>query len=325
MKVSGRDRDVGQPPAAPGWGPGQSLIAQPRFARPMSRVTALSGIAMISFSAIFVRAADVSPGTAAFFRAAYAVPALMLAAWLLRGRGTRPWMPRVMAFAAGLFLAVDLNFWHRSIALVGAGLATVLANLQVLFVAGLAWAIHGERPTRTAFLAIPVAFVGVLLTAGVMGGAAYGASPTLGAVFGVLAAVAYTGFLLLFRMGSRSDGTGVRVLLDATAGTAVGALAIGALTDPGFTLAPSWPAHGWLAALALLAHAGGWVLIARALPRLPALETSVLLLMQPALTVLWGVSFFDEAPSPGQWIGVTLILAGIAAASLGGAAHAAKE
>ncbi|NIT33257.1 MAG: EamA family transporter, partial [Xanthomonadales bacterium] len=43
----------------------------------------------ISFSAIFVRLADVSPITAAFFRAAYAVP-FLIALWLVtRARDAR--------------------------------------------------------------------------------------------------------------------------------------------------------------------------------------------------------------------------------------------
>ena len=42
--------------------------------------------------------------------------------------------------------AADLTFWHHSIDAVGAGLATVLGNIQVVFVGLLAWAL-GERPT----------------------------------------------------------------------------------------------------------------------------------------------------------------------------------
>ena len=47
---------------------------------------------------------------------------------------------------AGLFLAVDLVLWNHAIADVGAGVATVLGNLQVLFVTVVAWAVLRERP-----------------------------------------------------------------------------------------------------------------------------------------------------------------------------------
>ena len=62
----------------------------------------------------------------------------------------------------------------------------------------------------------------------------------------------------------------------------VGALGC-ALFDRHFAFAPVWPAHGWLIMLALVSQVFGWMLIATALPRLPAVETSVLLLGQPVL------------------------------------------
>jgi len=93
------------------------------------------GVLSISFSAVFVRLAAVSPVTATFYRAAYAAPVLVVI-WLIERsedrRGTRE---RWLAIGSGVILAVDLALWHESIALVGAGLGTVIANVQVVFVA----------------------------------------------------------------------------------------------------------------------------------------------------------------------------------------------
>ena len=44
-----------------------------------------------------------------------------------------------LAAIAGIFFAGDLMFWHHAIEYVGAGLATVLGNLQVLIVGVVAW------------------------------------------------------------------------------------------------------------------------------------------------------------------------------------------
>lgn len=288
----------------------------------MARPQALGGILAISFSAILVKAAAVSPSTSAFFRAAYAVPVLAAVWWWHRRRDRRPWRSRRAALVAGVFLGVDLTLWHQAIDLVGAGLATVIANLQVLFVALAAWAVHQERPTAAAALAVPVALGGVALTTGLGRADAYGADPVLGALLSLGAALAYTGFLLLFRAGGRERGPTVGPVLDATLGTAVTAGVLGLVLDPGFTLIPSWPAHGYLVLLALGAHSIGWVLIGYALPRLAALETSVLLLLQPVLTVLWSVLIFAEAPSSLQWLGIALVLAGVGIASVKGAARA---
>ena len=60
-------------------------------------------------------------------------------------------------------------FWHHAIEAVGAGLATVLGNLQVIIVGFFAWLLLGERPSRATLLALPVVLAGVVLISGVVG------------------------------------------------------------------------------------------------------------------------------------------------------------
>src|SRR3954462_13432599 len=83
---------------------------------------AMLGILSISFSAIFVRLADVSPVTATFFRGAYAVPVLLVIWLTQRKTDRRDRRERGLALISGLLLALDLDLWHASIAMVGAGL-----------------------------------------------------------------------------------------------------------------------------------------------------------------------------------------------------------
>lgn len=283
----------------------------------MTRLFALLGILGISFSAILVKQADVSPSTAAFFRTAYAVPVLFLLWALIRRRDARPASLRWMAAAAGLFLALDLAVWHRSIDLIGAGLATVLANTQVVFVGVAAWVIHRERPTGLAFVTIPIVFAGVVLISGLGRADAFGDDPLGGVAFGVVSGASYAVFLLVFRASNRELAPAAGPLLDATIGAAIGSLLSGA-ADPDFSFALTWPDHGWLLTLALVAQVGGWLLIAAALPRVPALETSVMLLLQPMATVLWGFLIFAEHLSGAQWAGVALVLGGVGALTLRG-------
>lgn len=283
----------------------------------MTRLAALLGVLSISFSAIFVRLADVSPSTAAFFRAGYAIPALFLIWGLVRGQDYRSTRDRQVAFASGLFLAMDLAFWHQSIGLIGAGLATVLVNIQVVFVGLAAWAVYRERPTGLALFTIPAIFGGVALMSGLGRPDAYGDDPLGGVIFGIFSGVAYALFLLVFRASNRGLAPSAGPLLDATVGVAVGSLIAG-LVDPGFDLGLSWPAHGWLLGLALSVQVVGWLLIGAALSRLPALETSVMLLLQPMATVLWGTLIFAEHLSLLQWAGAALVLGGIGALTLRG-------
>jgi drug/metabolite transporter (DMT)-like permease len=276
---------------------------------------ALVGAVAIAFSAILYRLADVSPSTGAFFRCAYAVPPLLLLAWLEDRRlGPRPWRVRSWAWLAGVFLAVDLIVWHRSIEYVGAGLATVLGNTQVLLVGVAAWVLFRERPAPAVMAAIPVAMLGVVLISGVLEEGAYGDDPELGVAFGLLTGVAYTGFLLALRHGASDLRRVAGPLSDATLACALLTIPPGlALGELDFTPPPS--AHLWLLLLALSSQVFGWLLITTSLPRLPAVVTSVLLTLQPVCSVVFAAILLDEDPSELQLVGVAMILVGLLLAS----------
>ena len=287
-----------------------ALAARPALA-------ALAGALTIAFSAILVDLAAVSPSTAAVFRCAYALPLLALLAYGERRRHGPPapgsW-PR--AGAAGAFFAADLIFWHHAIGDVGAGLATVLANLQVVLVALAAWALLGERPSARVVVAVPLVFGGAVLISGVAGGDAFGSDPALGALFGVLTAVAYTGFILVLRDMGRDLRRPAGPLFAATLMATIVAAVAGALLGE-VDLVPSWPAHGWLVTLALTSQVLGWLLIAIALPRLPASLTSIVLTVQPVGSVVLGIILLGEDPGPLQLAGVVVIVAGIVVATRG--------
>jgi drug/metabolite transporter (DMT)-like permease len=288
----------------------------------MTHFLALLGVLSISFSAVFIRLARVSPVAATFYRAAYAIPVLAVISLANRVRGARTRRDRLLAFASGLFLAVDLDLWHESIALVGAGLGTVIPNVQIVFVAIVAWMKLGERPRTRAIVMIGVVLAGVALISGLGRAGAYGTSPGRGVVLGVAAGVCYAIFLIVFRASNRGLVPPAGPLLEATIGMAIGAL-LSAGFDPRFTFAVSRQAHLWLLALALVSQVMGWLLIAVALPRLPSVETSVLLLVQPVFAIAWGVMFFAERLSSVQWIGSAIVLAGVAVLSMSGVAPVA--
>jgi drug/metabolite transporter (DMT)-like permease len=284
------------------------------FSRHPGRV-AVAGALTIAFSAILVRKADVAPATAAVFRCAYAVPALALLAWIERRRyGPRTRRELKLSLWAGAFFAADLICWHYAIHDVGAGLATVLGNLQVVLVGVVAWLTLGERPEPRVIAAVPVALFGIVLISGVIGGGAYGEDPLRGVVFGVATGLTYAGFILVLRQSGRDLRRPVAPLFEATAAAAVFALVAGLIIGD-VDLAPSWPAHGWLVLLALSSQVVGWLLISVSLPRLPAALTSVLLTVQPVGSVILGVILLSESPSLVQLAGVACIFSGIVVAT----------
>jgi drug/metabolite transporter (DMT)-like permease len=264
----------------------------------------------IAFSGIFYRWAEVTPSTGTVFRCLFGLPILVAVALLEQRRfGPLPRATIGLAVVAGVFFAGDLTFWHHAIEAVGAGLATVLGNLQVLIVGIVAWALLGERPSRATIVALPVVLGGVVLISGV-GGGAYGRDPVLGVVLGVATALCYSGYLLVIRRGGRDIRRPAGPVAIATASTAVTAtlvgLAVGDL-DP----APPLDSLAWLALLGVTSQSAGYLLISLSLPRLPALVTSIILLSQPVVTVVLSMILLGESPSRIQLAGVALVIGGI--------------
>jgi drug/metabolite transporter (DMT)-like permease len=291
---------------------------RPATERPLTRrpvLSAAAGALVIAFSAPLVRLAEVSPSTAAVFRCAYALPVLGLLAWLERSRhGPADARHARLALVAGFFFAADLTFWHHSIAAVGAGLATVLANVQVVLVGVLAWALLRERPDARAMRSVPVVLVGVVLISGAVGSGAYGKDPALGVLYGLLTALAYAVFLLILRgaggIGQRPAGPLFLATLSAAVFAFLGGLAVG-----DFDAVPGPESQAWLVTLALTSQVLGWLLISIALPRVPALITSIVLTIQPIGSVILGAAIFGESPSAFQLAGVALILGGVVLAT----------
>ena len=274
----------------------------------------------ISCSAILLTLAGTGAATTTLFRCGLALPLLAALAWRERRRvGPRERRSRLNAAGAGLLLGLDLVLWNHSIPEVGAGVATVLGNLQVLFVALAAWALLGERPRRAFLAALPVVLAGVVLVSGLADRGPAAGHALAGIGYGLSASVAYAGFLLIFRQSAGRPGPAgpARIagpLADATAGATVAAVVLG-LAFGGFSLRLSGPAFGWLLLLSFSSQTVGWLLITSSLPRLPAAVSSLLLLLQPAGSLLLADLILGERPALLQVAGAVLVCGGILAAN----------
>ena len=82
--------------------------------------------------------------------------------------------------AAGVCFAVDLITFHYAVDMIGAGLGTLMGNLQVVIVALAAWALFGEKPRTEVLAALPLMMLGVVLISGIVGSGAYGTNPQAG-------------------------------------------------------------------------------------------------------------------------------------------------
>jgi drug/metabolite transporter (DMT)-like permease len=77
--------------------------------------------------------------------------------------------------------------------------------------------------------------------------------------------------------------------------------------------------------LAILSQVVGWLAIAYSLPRLPAAYTSFAILLQPTLTIVWGIVLLFESPSIQQVIGMILILGSIIGVTVYGSVESSTQ
>src|SRR5690606_19631627 len=126
----------------------------------------LAGAAIIGTNGIMVELAGTPPTVSAFWRMAFG--GAMLLGWVVASGGWRALAPRTWGWiaATGAFFAADLWLWHRSILLVGPGLATLLGNAQVFFMALAGVLLFGERIGPRFLAGLLLAFAGLWLMLG---------------------------------------------------------------------------------------------------------------------------------------------------------------
>ena len=289
-------------------------------------LVALFGAMLLSFAPLLYIRSDTSPVTGAFFRMLYALPILIFLVWYLNRDDPRGIRNRALAFSAGLLLAIDFVGYHSAIDYIGSGIATLIGNSQVVIVTLVSWWMFGERPNRMIIFALPMVMLGLMLISGIWDDEPYGDDPIKGVVGGIVAAIFYSSFLILYRFSNRIQAPSVNLQLDATAGAAMGLLIAGIMPLSRLDIEPidfsfTWPGHGWIILLAASCQVIGWIAITYALPRLPAAHTSFAILLQPVLTILWGVIILSENPSIQQIGGMSLIFAAIIAVTMFGTAQ----
>ena len=283
------------------------------------------GAVMISFSAVWVRLADVEVVRSAFLRGAYALPVLGILVAVsgrkvvshVRASTGAPkwWLP--VAFAAGVLLGLNLLAWHATIEIVGAGLGTVLPNLQVVFVGVAGVVLFRERPAVGFWIGLPIVLAGVWLLGAHGRTLAADGSMLLGIFWGVLTALMYAGALIVLRLArARTPSVAaVSVLWSLTLGAVVATLVPAAIA--GVAGPAGWPADGWLLLLAIGSQVVGWLVLTTSIHHLPAAATSVALLLQPVLALVWGALLLSEPLGGAQLAGAVTVLAGVALAHRG--------
>ncbi|MCW2770211.1 MAG: hypothetical protein JWR27_1644 [Aeromicrobium sp.] len=246
---------------------------------------------------------------------------LGLVAWWFAGRPSRRSMrtsrgvlwtvllggAAVLAYQPTFFAGARLNGVAIG-AVVTLGAAPALTGL-------LQWCLTRTVPTRTWFVATACAVAGVVLLSGLVEGAGDDVSlPGLAGSLG--AALSYAVYALAAKR-LLTDGWTPTAAIGSVFGTAaVLGLPFLLLVD----LAPlaSWPGVrmvGWLAVVTVVV---AYVLFAVGLQSLSAATVSTLTLAEPVTACVLGLVLLDEHVSAAGWVGLVVLLAGVALLALPG-------
>ncbi|MCW5580399.1 MAG: DMT family transporter [Luteimonas sp.] len=288
----------------------------------------LAGAALIGTNGLMVRFAGTPPTISAFYRMLFAALLLVLyvrlsGRWVALPRAIWAWsLLPAAAFAADLWL------WHRSILLVGPGLATLLANTQVFFMALAGVWLYRERIGPRFVAGIALAFAGLWL---LLGGS-WASLPDeyrWGVWMGLATGVSYAVYNLGLKrtqhearlaVSRRDPGGGApvaQVLAIVSLGCAVLLGLFGVAEESSFAIPSLW-SLAVLVVLAVFGHCLSWILISKAMHHLSVALIGLLLLMQPIVAFLLDVLLLDRATTPREWWGLAFSLTGIFLASLKG-------
>ncbi|ADD67593.1 protein of unknown function DUF6 transmembrane [Denitrovibrio acetiphilus DSM 12809] len=268
----------------------------------------LIGAFLISFSPVFVKLSTTAGTTSGFYRMFFGLLGLS-ALFFFGGKLQRTSLKGFMVITiCGLFFYLDIYFWHISILYVGAGLSTLLANFQVFFMAGLDILVFKQKLSKRLGVAILMAVIGLYLLVGTGWGDKDDAF-RMGVFFGLLTAMAYSGYLFTLRLaGSLTEPVDKRMsmLIVCLVGTV--ALGVTALISGESLAIPDVETGVYLVSYGVLSQAVGWVMIAAALPRTRLTIGGLVLLLQPTLAYVWDVAFFDKVIANTDLLGAGLAI-----------------
>jgi drug/metabolite transporter (DMT)-like permease len=263
-----------------------------------ARLAAIAAALLFSTGGAAIKVAVFTPAQVSAVRSGIA--AVALAVYVRR----LPWSPWLLPI--GAVYAAALTLFVQATKLTTAANAIFLQSTFPLFILGLAPWLLRERINRRDVTAVAVIAVGIALCLGGQPAATRTApDPFTGNLLGLASGLAWALTIVGLRHLERDDvaagaggsaaGLGLAAVVAGNTLACLGALPW-ALPFPHAT-AGEWATLGYLG---LFQIAFAYVCLTFAMRRLPALEVSLLLLIEPALNPVW--TWLTRGENPGAWV-----------------------
>ena len=266
------------------------------------------GAVLISFSPIFVSLVRINPTASAFYRVF--IGGIVLTLYLLISKKRFDFNKSVWLFLlmASIFFAADLWFWHRSVIYVGPGLGTLLANMQVFIMMMAGIFLYKQMPTRVQLFSVPFAVIGLSMIVG-LDWNELKPNYQMGIIFGLLTAICYSSYLISMRQAQQSETNVIPIREVAVMSLMVSMiLALTAFFENESLVVEDSYDYLVLLMYGVGSHAIGGIMIASALVRVSTTEVGIALLLQPTLSFIWEILFFNRSFSMIESVGVIIVL-----------------
>lgn len=274
------------------------------------------GSVVISFGPLFMKWVDAGPAVVASYRMFWgSIPLLALA--LAKGHRIIPGKKIMSLLLLGATMySMDVVSWHYSILYVGPGLATILSNFQVFFLAFYGSFILREKMGTRTKIAIPATMICLWFVLDVKI-SEITRDITLGFITGILSGFFYSFYVVSVRKSQMAADK-----LSPLANT--GLLCFFATFICGFIglingenlIIHSVRDNLLMIVCGVVVQGMGWVLLSKGLPLLPTARVGVVMMTMPAFSFLWDVLFFGRPTSLLGYLGAAGALAAISLGAL---------
>ena len=269
----------------------------------------LIGAFLISFSPVMVSMSDLQPTVSAFYRVFIGSIFLLLVIILNRNLSSNFLSVNPYLILAGIFFALDLWFWHRSILYIGPGMSTLIANFQIFIIPLMSFFIFSMAPNKYQIIAIVLGISGLYLTLG-YGGSIDNENIKLGFMFGIMTALAYSGYILSLKKNNIEASHEISPLISLFYVSFISALIlfiVVKIEGVSFAMINSSNLYSMLA-YGIICHVFGWYMIILGLKTVTATTAGIILISQPIFSLFWDYLFFSRHTTSIEIIGIAVVI-----------------
>ena len=276
----------------------------------MKLLVVLLGVVGSSLSSVFVRWSDAPSLVLVAYRMAFAVVLLLPSVWKARAEFSGVTRKTILLCGvSGLALGLGFSVSFESLQHTSIAASSVLANMEVFFVALAMVLVFRQRLGKLAWLAIFVTFSGACIIALADGIGSGGGNALWGDALAVLAAFLVAVYTMVGAVCRKSMGTTIytwTIYLCALV-TVLILIFVGGTPLMGYGLKNIAAALGLTVFSTLLGHS----VFSWGLKYLPAAFVATLKMLEPLFSSLWGFLLFHERPGGLVLLGGAVVISGV--------------